>query len=147
MKLQMRQSNNSSICVCRTSKHRSAHREIGELLMAEQAQRYGLTLTHTMMVETSKPLPEPMTEEAQFQFQKTPNAADWYDEDIKEALQTLTAAIPEIAESENNRRLFLMLAAITSVGHKPRPNWRYAGALALHYFRTGDIGEERFRLL
>ena len=109
--------------------------------MGEQAQRYGRDLNPYNDGGDFEAVAQAMTEEAQFQFEKTPNAADWYDEDIKEALQTTTAAIPEIAQSEDNRQLFLMLAAITSVGHKPRPNWRYAGALAMHYFHTGDIGE------
>ncbi|MDC2981501.1 hypothetical protein OA007_02210 [SAR116 cluster bacterium] len=117
------------------------HREIGELLMAEQAQRYGRDLDPYNDGGDFETVAQAMTDEARFQFEKTPNAADWYDEDIKEALQTTTEVIPEIAQSEDNRQLFLMLTAITSVGHKPRPNWRYAGALAMHYFHTGDIGE------
>ena len=44
---------------------------------------------------------------------------------------------------ETSSYFLSLLAAITSVGHKPRINWRYAGSLAMHYFRTGEIGEQR----
>jgi hypothetical protein len=109
--------------------------------MGEQAQRYGRDLDPYNDGGDLKTVVSAITEEAQFQFEKTPNAADWYDEDIKQALQRTSELIPELNQSEDNRQLYLLKASITSVGHKPRINWRYAGSLAMHYFHTGDIGE------
>ena len=118
-----------------------SHREIGEELMQEQAQRYGRDLDPYKDAGDFETVVDAMTNEARLQSDKTPDAAEWYDQDIKQAIETTAAVIPEINQSSENKQLFLLLAALTSVGHKPRINWRYAGALALHYFRTGEIGQ------
>ena len=118
-----------------------SHREIGEELMVEQGQRYGRDL-------------DPYNDGGDFETvadgddQRSPDA-DGPDarcsglvrfQDVKQALETTAEIIPEINQSPDNKQLYLLLAAITSVGHKPRINWRYAGSLAMHYFRTGEIG-------
>ena len=117
------------------------HREIGEELEAQQKQRYNRDLNPYKDQADFDTVADAMTEEARLQFDKMPDAATWYDDDIKLALARTAEILPEINESGNNRQLFLLLAALTSVGHKPRINWRYAGALAMHYYRSGEIGE------
>ena len=119
-----------------------SHREIGQELMVEQGQRYGRDLDPYNDGGDFETVAQAMTSEAQMQMDRMPDAADWYDQDVKQALETTAAIIPEIKQSPNNKQLYLLLAAITSVGHKPRINWRYAGSLAMHYFRTGEIGEQ-----
>ena len=117
------------------------HREIGVELMREQQERYGRDLNPYEDGGDFETVANAMTDEARLQMQKTPDAAQWYDDDVRQALNTTAQVIPEINETSENKQLFLMLAALTSVGHKPRINWRYGGALALHYFRTGEIGQ------
>ena len=118
-----------------------SHREIGELLMGEQTDRYGRELNPYNDGGDFETVANAMTDEARMQFEKMPDAANWYDDDVREALATTAEVIPEIEQSADNKQLYLLLAAVTSVGHKPRINWRYAGSLAMHYFRTGQIGE------
>ena len=117
------------------------HREIGEELMREQAQRYGRDLDPYNNEDDFNTVANVMTDEARLQQEKSPDAAEWYDDDIKLALERTGKILPEINQSADNKQLFLILAALTSVGHKPRINWRYAGSLAMHYFRTGELGE------
>ena len=106
-----------------------SHREIGEELMVEQGQRYGRDLDPYNDGGDFETVAQAMTSEAQMQMDRMPDAADWYDQDVKQALETTAAIIPEIKQSPDNKQLYLLLAAITSVGHKPRINWRYAGSL------------------
>ena len=117
------------------------HREIGEELMREQNQRFGRDLDPYNDGGDFETVAAEMTKEAQFQSDKTPDAAHWYDNDIREALATTAEVLPEINETPDHRQLFLLLAALTSVGQKPKLNWRYAGSLAMHYYKTGELGE------
>jgi len=117
------------------------HREIGEELMREQRQRFGRDLDPYNDGGDFETVAAEMTKEAQFQSDKTPDAAHWYDNDIREALATTAEVLPEINETPDHRQLFLLLAALTSVGQKPKLNWRYAGSLAMHYYRSGELGE------
>lgn len=82
-----------------------------------------------------------MQDEAKSQLDKDPNDAEWYDNDIIEAINTTAEAIPEVMENTDNKDLLLLLTAVSSIGEKPILNWRQGGALTMHYFRTGEIGE------
>lgn len=120
---------------------RRTHRQIGEILMEEQQSQYGRPLNPYQDEGDFNTIADAMTEEAALEYERSPDIATWYDDDIAEALETTSEVIPELKDNADNQALFLLLAALTSVGHKPRINWRYAGALAQHYFRTGEIGE------
>ena len=124
-----------------TAPPKRKHREIGEELMSEQNQRFGRDLDPYNDAGDFETVADEMTKEAQFQSDKTPDAAHWYDNDIREAIATTAEVLPEINETTDHRQLFLLLAALTSVGQKPKLNWRYAGSLAMHYYRTGELGE------
>jgi hypothetical protein len=124
-----------------TAPPRRKHREIGEELMNEQNQRFGRDLDPYNDAGDFETVADEMTKEAQFQSDKTPDAAHWYDNDIREAIATTAEVLPEINKTPDHRQLFLLLAALTSVGQKPKLNWRYAGSLAMHYYRTGELGE------
>ena len=66
-----------------------SHREIGEELMVEQGQRYGRDLDPYNDGGDFETVAQAMTSEAQMQMDRMPDAADWYDQDVKEALQRL----------------------------------------------------------
>jgi hypothetical protein len=117
------------------------HREIGEILMAEQARRYNRDLDPYNDEGDFNRVAEALTDEGRFQLERNPDSADWYDEDIEKALDLTAEIIPSVKTDPNAKRMFLLLAALTSIGHKPRINWRYAGALMMHYENTGRIGE------
>ena len=115
--------------------------EIGQELENFQNERYGRKLDVINSEDDFQTVQKQMTEEAQYQLDKNPNDAEWYDNDIEEAILTTSEAMPEILENTDNKDLLLLLTAISSIGEKPILNWRQGGALTLHYFRTGEIGE------
>ena len=115
--------------------------EIGQELENFQNERYGRKLDVINSEDDFQTVQKQMTEEAQYQLDKNPNDAEWYDNDIEEAILTTSEAMPEILKSTDNKDLLLLLTAISSIGEKPILNWRQGGALTLHYFRTGEIGE------
>ena len=110
--------------------------------MGEQTDRYGRELNPYNDGGDFETVANAMTDEARMQMEKMPDAANWYDDDVREALATTAEVIPEIEQSADNKQLYLLLAVTHHLGgHKLRINWRYAGSLAMHYFRTGNIGE------
>ena len=115
--------------------------EIGEELEAFQNEQYGRKLDVINNEDDFQIVKNQMRDEAKSQLDKDPNDAEWYDNDITEAINTTAEAIPEIMENTDNKDLLLLLTAVSSIGEKPILNWRQGGALAMHYFRTGEIGE------
>ena len=84
-----------------------SHREIGQELMVEQGQRYGRDLDPYNDGGDFETVAQAMTGEAQMQMDRMPDAADWYDQDVKQALETTAAIIPEIKQSPDNKQLYL----------------------------------------
>ena len=115
--------------------------EIGQKLEEHQNQKYGRKLDVINNEDDFQTVKNQMRDEAKYQLDKDPNDAEWYDNDITEAINTTSEAIPEILENSDNKDLLLLLTAVSSIGEKPILNWRQGGSLAMHYFRTGEIGE------
>jgi hypothetical protein len=115
--------------------------EIGQELEAFQNEKYGRKLDVVNNEDDFQIVKNQMRDEAKYQLDKDPNDAQWYDNDITEAINTTSEAMPEIMENTDNKDLLLLLTAVSSIGEKPILNWRQGGALAMHYFRTGEIGE------
>ena len=119
---------------------RRAHREIGELLTQQQIDKYGRPLDPMGDEADFATLVDAMTEEGQYQLAQTPDAVTWYADDIDAAMNTTNEYIPGLLDSADNRHIMFVLAALTSVGHTPTINWRYASDLMRHYIDTGEIG-------
>jgi hypothetical protein len=119
---------------------RRAHREIGELLTQQQLDKYGRPLDPMGDEADFATLVDAMTEEAEYQLAQTPDAVTWYADDIDTAMNTTNEYIPGLFDSAGNRQIMFVLAALTSVGHTPTINWRYASDLMRHYIDTGEIG-------
>lgn len=115
--------------------------EIGQELENFQKEKYGRNLDVVNNEDDFQIVKNQMKEEAQKQLDIDPNDAQWYDNDIIDAVNTTSEAIPEILENSDNKDLLLLLTAVTSIGEKPILNWRQGATLALHYFNTGQIGE------
>lgn len=115
--------------------------EIGQELEALQNEKYGRKLDIINNEDDFQIVKNQMRDEAQSQLDKDPNDAQWYDNDITEAINTTSEAIPDILLNDDNKDLLLLLTAVTSIGEKPILNWRQGSTLALHYFNTGQIGE------
>ena len=119
---------------------RRAHREIGELLTQQQLDKYGKPLEPMGDEADFTTLVDAMTEEAEYQLAQTPDAVTWYADDIDTAMNTTNEYMPRLFDSADNRQIMFVLAALTSVGHTPTINWRYASDLMRHYIDTGEIG-------
>jgi hypothetical protein len=119
---------------------RRAHREIGELLTQQQLDKYGKPLEPMGDEADFTTLVDAMTEEAEYQLAQTPDAVTWYADDIDTAMNTTNEYMPGLFDSADNRQIMFVLAALTSVGHTPTINWRYASDLMRHYIDTGEIG-------
>ena len=115
--------------------------EIGKELEAFQNEKYGRKLDVINNEDDFQIVKNQMKDEAQSQLSKDPNDAQWYDNDIIDAINTTSEAIPEILQNPDHKDLLLLLTAVTSIGEKPILNWRQGATLALHYFNTGQIGE------
>ena len=87
--------------------------------MEEQQKRNGRPLDPYNDEGDFNTIADAMTEEARLEFGRRPDIATWYDDDIAEAIATTSEIIPELKDNPDNKALFLLLAALTSVGHKP----------------------------
>ena len=99
-----------------------------------------MTSTHTMMVE--------LRDCRSGDDQRSPDAdgpdarcSGRYDQDVKQALETTAEIIPEIT-SPDNKQLYLLLAAITSVGQSLASTGVTPALPQCTIFRTGEIGEQ-----
>tara|TARA_E500000331_G_scaffold103777_1_gene100583 strand:+ start:1052 stop:5602 length:4551 start_codon:yes stop_codon:yes gene_type:complete len=111
-------------------------REIAEILEKEQFERYGRPLDPINNQEDFDEIVKTLTEDAQSELDNDPSVYNWYDEDVAQAIETAKKSLPELTENPNNEKLLLLLTALTSIGEKPKLNFRQGGVLALHYFET-----------
>ncbi|MDP6370635.1 MAG: hypothetical protein QF615_13585, partial [Planctomycetota bacterium] len=82
-------------------------------------------------------------EEARFQLQQVDSGADWYRQDIGEALEITAEVYPELLTDTSLKQVLLAFAAITSNGQKPTQNWADAAYLYGEWRRTGRVPRRR----
>tara|TARA_B100000287_G_scaffold122477_1_gene114336 strand:+ start:7349 stop:12235 length:4887 start_codon:yes stop_codon:yes gene_type:complete len=120
--------------------------EIGDILEEKQMQKYGRKLDPEVQ-EDFDLIVKDLTEEADFEDKRDNKIREWYAKDIADAMEETAKYMPELTdpnlsalELANNRKLLLLLVAITSIGDKPIMNWRQGGSLALNYFENVKKG-------
>lgn len=121
--------------------------EIGDVLEQKQKQIHGRTLDFVNDEGDFNLVVEGSLEEFDFEVNQNPGALEWYDDDVKQTIETLSEVIPELRQDDvnpdatiRNRAMLTLLTALTSVGQKPKLNIKYGAALAKHYFETGEVG-------
>tara|TARA_X000000368_G_scaffold84958_1_gene64338 strand:+ start:9807 stop:14351 length:4545 start_codon:yes stop_codon:yes gene_type:complete len=115
--------------------------EIGKILEAHQLEKYGRKLDIVNNEEDFNLVKDELSKQIKYQLDNDPIAGDWYDQDIADTINTSSTVMPELKDP-NNKKLLLLLTALTSIGEKPITNFRQGASLALHYFETGNIGEK-----
>jgi hypothetical protein len=120
--------------------------EIGDILEEQQLQKYGRKLDPEVQADFDL-IVKDLTAEADFEDKRDPKIREWYNKDIADAMEETAKYMPELTdpnlsalELANNRKLLLLLVAITSIGDKPIMNWRQGGSLALNYFEEVKRG-------
>jgi hypothetical protein len=121
--------------------------EIGDVLEQKQKQLHGRTLDFVGDEGDFNLVVEGALEEFDFEVNENPGALEWYDDDVKQTIDTLSEVIPELRQDNanpdatlRNRAMLTLLTSLTSVGQKPKLNIKYGAALAKHYFETGEVG-------
>lgn len=114
-------------------------KDVGKQLMQEQREKYGRDLDFVNSEDDFNTVVNALVDEYDYQMENNPEHLSWYDTDIADTMEILEKAMPELSDPLN-KELLLMVTALTSVGQKPILNLRYGGAIAYHYFKTGELG-------
>ena len=115
---------------------------IAEAFTQRHDKKYGRKLDPIKSEEDYKIVLRELNKEYKDQAKKEDAGADWYIEDINEAVEITKLVIPELADPVK-KELFLAIVAFTSPNNAPLNNWEVAIQVMQGYLKNGKIPTKR----
>jgi len=116
--------------------------DIGEAFTQRHEEKYGRKLDPQNNEEDYKIVLRELNKEYKDQAKQKDAGADWYIQDINDAVEITKLIIPELSDPVK-KDIFLGIVAFTSPNNDPKNNWEVAVQVMKGYVKTGKIPTQR----
>jgi hypothetical protein len=116
--------------------------DIADAFTKRHDEKYGRKLDPQNNEEDYKIVLRELNKEYKDQAKKEDAGADWYIQDINEAVEITKLIIPELSDPIK-KDVFLAIVAFTSPNNNPINNWEVAVQVMQGYLKTGKIPTKR----